>query len=500
MTKATMYPGADKTARWKGDGNATLSVINKIVLHTTESSALPSYSGNWPNLTYDPKSRKWFQHTPINGSATALKNSGSNQTNRANVVQVEIIGFAHNSQALPQTAIDDLGKFVAWMNTEWGVPLVAMPVWTGPNTTARMSWSQFIAFQGIMGHQHAPGNVHWDPGMINAAGIIAAAKKVLEPPKPPTPEPTPGGYYRVVAGDTYIGIAKKLGIAKWEDLQAANPAVPPSGLKVGMLLRLPTAPKPPAPPKPPVVKFKEVPFWITQFNILKPSFAGKADLPWVKRLPLIVKQLKESKSSILILNECGADEAADIANELGPQWTWDRLVNNVVMRDKEKWLEVKLIEAYLSGPTYGNRRTLVGVKLRHYQNPGLILTVGSTHLETLGSGWAKTEKEAQALRDAQTGQAVKALGSVTLTIWGGDLNDGDITSGPVAIAKKAGYKLVDELVKVSGPTHSIDGSTKVIDRLFVSPDIKVTEAHRTDPGPASDHLLTTARVVALLPI
>lgn len=184
MVNAIYYPGADRMARWKGLGNATLATINKIVLHTTESAGLPSFSGNHPNLAYVPATRKWYHCTPINGSSTALSNDGSHQTNRANVVQVEIIGYAKDSGKLPQTAIDDLGAFVAWMHKEWGVPLTAAPKWTGPNTTARMSWSQYVAFKGVLGHQHVPGNTHWDPGQINAAAIIAAAKKHLEPVVP----------------------------------------------------------------------------------------------------------------------------------------------------------------------------------------------------------------------------------------------------------------------------------------------------------------------------
>lgn len=500
MVKAIFYPNADRTVRWRGNGNATLSEINKIVLHTTESSALPSYSGNWPNLTYDPKTRRWYEHTPINGSATALRNDGAHQTNRANVVQVEIIGFAKNSGLLPKTAIDDLGAFVAWMHKEWNVPVIALAKWTGPNTTARLSWTTYANFKGVLGHQHVPGNEHWDPGLIDAQGIMAAANLVLhppQPPKPPTP-PAPTHTYTVVAGDTYYGIARKLKV-NVADLQQANPTIPANALRPGQVLTVPgpTPPTPPAPPKP--VKYKEFPFTVTHFNILKPSFADKNDLPWVKRLPLIIKHLKDSHSSVFILNECGSSEAAVIAKEMGTSWTWDRLVNNVILRDKNKWTEVKLIEKYLSGPTTGNRRTLMAVSLRYYRDRNLVVTFGSSHFEVLAAGYVKTEAQAQALRDKQTQEVVSALGKPLLTIWAADTNDRDVTSGPVAIAKRAGYKLVDEAVKVSGPKWSTD-SKKLIDRVFVSPDIKVTAAHRTDPGQASDHLLTTVNVVARLAI
>lgn len=191
MVNATRYPGADTTTRWKGNGNTTLATIDKIVLHTTESSALPSYASSWPNLTYDPKTRKWWQHTPINGSSTALRNDGTNQTNRANVVQIEIIGFAKDGAAMPATALQDLAAFVAWMHREWALPIVAAPTWTGPSTTARMTWAQFVAFKGILGHQHVPGNVHWDPGQIDAMGIVARALQLVTPPKPREPDVSP---------------------------------------------------------------------------------------------------------------------------------------------------------------------------------------------------------------------------------------------------------------------------------------------------------------------
>lgn len=257
----------------------------------------------------------------------------------------------------------------------------------------------------------------------------------------------------------------------------------------------PKPPTPPPPPKPKPVKYKEFPFTVTHFNILKPSFADKNDLPWAKRLPLIIKYMKDSHSSVFLLNECGIAEAADVAREMGNSWTWDRLVNNVVLRDKNKWTEVKLIEKYLSGPKTGNRRTLMAVSLRYYQNRNVVVTFGSSHFETFASGFAKNEAQAQALRDKQTQEVVTALGKPKFTIWAADTNDRDVTSGPVAIAKKAGYKLVDDLVRVSGPKWSTDGK-HLIDRVFVSPDIKVSSAKRTDPKQASDHLLTTVKVVA----
>lgn len=413
MVNATRYPGANTTARWKGNGNATLSTINKIVLHTTESSALPSYSASWPNLTYDPKTRNWWQHTPINGSATALKNSGSNQTNRANVVQIEIIGFAKDSANLPQSALDDLGAFAAWMNVEWEVPLLATPKWTGPNTTARMTWCQFSAFKGILGHQHVPGNIHWDPGLINAEGIVTAAKKHQKP----------AGTYTVVAGDTFYGIARKLGVTV-ADLEAANPGVEPARLQVGQVLNLVPAPKPeptPEPTPPPEPEWSPV-RTLLNLNAQWPGFAStKTALPWSTRCRLIGEAIVKSKATVATIQELGKDEAAQLSAHL-PGWKYQRaqgggLGLNCVFWKTAEWDFVKLYDWDLK--SFGQmQRTMLAVKLQN--KDGSYVWAGATHLAAAASDLSAAD--AIVARTEQAKQVADLLDGFRQVLVGADWN------------------------------------------------------------------------------
>ncbi|PSK93026.1 hypothetical protein CLV30_13153 [Haloactinopolyspora alba] len=195
MARAIYYPKADRTAQWFGQGNATITP-NKGLWHTTETGSWPGYSGgaSAPQLTYDPRKREWRQHFPLNRSARALRNDGRRQTNREDVVQIEIVcssdesfaqqyGYPHVTE-LSDGAIEDLAEYVAWMHREWDVPITAAENWlpypaSYGDTSARMSWSQFAAFQGWLGHLHAPGNTHGDPGALPVDRIIERARQIV---------------------------------------------------------------------------------------------------------------------------------------------------------------------------------------------------------------------------------------------------------------------------------------------------------------------------------
>jgi LysM repeat protein len=60
----------------------------------------------------------------------------------------------------------------------------------------------------------------------------------VQQPVPPPVEAASAKEYVVAKGDSYFSIAKKAGV-KIKDLEAANPTVPPTKLKVGMKLQVP---------------------------------------------------------------------------------------------------------------------------------------------------------------------------------------------------------------------------------------------------------------------
>jgi hypothetical protein len=218
MTRARIYPPANRTAQWWEDNfdRATMARIDKLLLHSTETASWPGYKSgaNAPTLTYNPwigtkASDRWRQHNYLNTSARALLDPSSTpvRENRDGVVQVEIIGYCdpklaakygHFIRNLPDHAYQDLGALLAFLHLEHGVPLVRAAEWlTYPasgraDSPIRMTSAQYDAFRGVLGHQHASGNTHGDPGMTNVQvdRILAAAKRLTKPApaKPPVQE------------------------------------------------------------------------------------------------------------------------------------------------------------------------------------------------------------------------------------------------------------------------------------------------------------------------
>ncbi len=169
--------------------------VNKLLLHSTESAGWPSYPTFQPTLTFNPwqpRGKRWRQHLPINGSASTLSNAGTYRTNRANVCQIEIVGYCdparrESSAYLTKMSADaqqELAEFLAWIHTEWSVTLQALPFKAypasyGTNNGVRLTIQQFENYDGVCGHQHAPGNSHGDPGDVLKVGeIVAEAKRI----------------------------------------------------------------------------------------------------------------------------------------------------------------------------------------------------------------------------------------------------------------------------------------------------------------------------------
>ena len=226
QSQPSYYPPANRTVQDFDPGSFRMPGVNKLLLHTTETSGWPAYGGanGNPTLTYNPWSHEWRQHIPILARATTLQNAGSFQTNRDSVVQVEIVAYCdqatankygHNVNDIDDLALQELGEFAAWLHTEYGLKLASSVDWKayaasyGSGNGVRLSVSHFEAYRGILGHQHAPGNVHGDPGSLDVAKIVHYAKRAAgtSTPKPPTTQKpdrpgtvVPKGHFRVGAG------------------------------------------------------------------------------------------------------------------------------------------------------------------------------------------------------------------------------------------------------------------------------------------------------------
>jgi hypothetical protein len=177
----------------------------KFLLHTTEGP-LGAYTpdprrgpgrtyfgntGTWPNYTLARLGRvgPWriFNHIPANRSSMSLRNQpGGVETNRDNVSQIEIATRAVDIGSLPGEALDELAKLLAWEHKERGVPLVtgvrwvAFPASAGGGASQRLSGSAWLAYSGVLGHQHVPENDHGDPGAFPIEKLLSRALDIVQ--------------------------------------------------------------------------------------------------------------------------------------------------------------------------------------------------------------------------------------------------------------------------------------------------------------------------------
>jgi hypothetical protein len=193
------------------DGKAKLrsfaahtSRVNKFLLHTIEGTG---GNGDWEggrsvldNKAFWPhfivaKDRQGKVHIgqfmSMNVQARACKSPGNVGT-----IQVEIGGKAGD----PFTAKDWLAEpvralFQAVRVVYPAIPNVAPRAFQGVNraygTSAptRIASSAWASTAGLVGHQHTPGNTHWDPGAIDAS-VLLVVNAADPDPEPVTDAPT----------------------------------------------------------------------------------------------------------------------------------------------------------------------------------------------------------------------------------------------------------------------------------------------------------------------
>ncbi len=199
-----------KSGYWYGDGPYRGSPIrpNNGVIHTTEGTSLPTYSGGAtaPQYTAVPdfKAKRliWVPHFPDEQSARALRNeSGGVETNTLNCIQIELVGTCDRGTSnrwgttphifwpeAPEWALRGVAEFVADMYTRHAIPMTgppkafaSYPGSYGVSAAQRMSFSQWSNFEGWSGHQHVPENSHGDPGNIKWALIEKYARELIQP-------------------------------------------------------------------------------------------------------------------------------------------------------------------------------------------------------------------------------------------------------------------------------------------------------------------------------
>jgi hypothetical protein len=210
--------GANTTAQWyqpKYPDASVFSRIDKFLLHTTETGGWPGYGAgaSAPNTTYYPKFRQIRQHFGINRSSRALRDPSFTavREDRDNVFQLEIICYSDYRLAvergglwvgdLTDSHMQDIAAMILQIHRDWNLPIQSSVTWREGRKTyyndVRLSGPQFDAYRGILGHVHASGNTHWDPGGFRYSRLRAALdyQLVNHPvygggvPIPPPPEP-----------------------------------------------------------------------------------------------------------------------------------------------------------------------------------------------------------------------------------------------------------------------------------------------------------------------
>lgn len=192
---STYWDRANHTAQWFGDAYIGSNITPRVVvLHSTEGSSWPGYSGGAvaPNLTakWNGTSWDWRQHYPLDRSSRALVNAkGGVETNTAGAVQIEIVGTDGWATSANKNAPYHTTPILADMSDKaWalfgadladlckvlGVPFKFPYKFTSwANATNRLTGAQWLAASGIVGHCHVPENDHTDPGLIPIAAILA---------------------------------------------------------------------------------------------------------------------------------------------------------------------------------------------------------------------------------------------------------------------------------------------------------------------------------------
>lgn len=165
MDSNLFFPGADLSHRAPVDGGSILGGEPKCLWHSTQGSNLPSYSDNFfPNMTICKGVA--FQHIPANRAARALKNlSGGVQTNRWNVFQIEVCGFANDLAFVSvMQEVADWLQDVRRTPKTCTVEFIQFDASFGTNNGVRLSKDEWRVYSGHLGHMHAPENDHGDPG------------------------------------------------------------------------------------------------------------------------------------------------------------------------------------------------------------------------------------------------------------------------------------------------------------------------------------------------
>ncbi|HSZ90318.1 MAG TPA: hypothetical protein VK822_13205 [Acetobacteraceae bacterium] len=178
------------------NGGAYVSGPFRGVIHTTEDKSYTpsttSYYGhhNPPHFTLvmERDVAKFYQHFPINVAARALEhNANTVDTNQRSAIQIELAWKAAEIADIPEAMLERLWDWMRWAESQTSIRssqysrFVGEADGKGYDSSSRMTDDEWLVFNGWCGHQHVPGNRHWDPGKLDIGRLL----RITRPGTPP---------------------------------------------------------------------------------------------------------------------------------------------------------------------------------------------------------------------------------------------------------------------------------------------------------------------------
>lgn len=258
----------------------------------------------------------------------------------------------------------------------------------------------------------------------------------------------------------------------------------------------PTEPTPaPIPPQEPSVPTR---IRVATYNVLSDA-AGIAggEGSFASRIDRIIDALRASKASILLLQECNADRAADIQGRLGAGWVWSRANSRVVMVDKTVWkMGDERVRSMPTPYSKGNKDWPL-VQLTHKN--GDVIWAASVHFSST-SPYKKIATSAQMSeeRKRQAESVIADLQDYHWVVGGGDHNSSSFSAGkPKAVLLAAGYQLLTkdktfDSANVDSFPNSTPGGQQ-IDEIWCKGGLDITDGAIIS-SKGSDHNLMVAEL------
>lgn len=162
-----------------------------VVTHSTESDpgtceAVARYlveMGYEPHEVFDPSNGDGAILLPVTSPGKALVNlPGGVETNRrGDVYQIEIVARAVDVPNYDDVWYERLRVRLTEICAMTGAPYVfPLPFQPYPQSygknLVRMTYDEWLVFEGICGHQHVPENDHGDPGALDITRLQPPAK------------------------------------------------------------------------------------------------------------------------------------------------------------------------------------------------------------------------------------------------------------------------------------------------------------------------------------